>query len=314
MFELSLQNTLALTFVGALVVVALLWLGIRHLLKRPAQDLLPDQVPLLPKLKSESVDGFDVFYIRQGKGPVVLFLHGIGASSFTWRYQIPSLSREFTVIAPDLPGFGRSTKSLDFQYSLDNMSQFLLKFMDQLKVRDFYVVGSSMGGTIGLNMCRMAPHRIRKVTLLAPASQPQLVPKGVDRLSWVSPWAQSFITETTMASIMGRVNANPAMITDYTIKTVLEPFMSSKDSIAVFLKATRIIRDKRLPGLFENLQTDSMILYGSKDKMVPQWAMKKLSKILHAPLHSHPDAGHHPQEDEHEWVNGKIRDFFTSDF
>lgn len=313
MIELNLPNTLALTFVGALIVVAVGWILFRRLYKK-RHLLEPDQTPSFPKLKSTSIDEHEIYYVKQGQGPVVVLLHGIGASSFTWRYQIASLSKEFTVVAPDLPGFGRSSKNLSFHYSLDNMSQVILRFLDQIGVEEFSVVGSSMGGTIGLNMCRLAPHRIRKVALIAPATQPQLVPKGVDRLSWLSPWAHSLMTEKTMTTIMGRVNANPSMINDLTVKTALEPFRSHKDSIAIFLKATRIIRDKRLPGLFENLQTDSIILYGSKDKMVPLWAMKRLSKILHANLYTHPEAGHHPQEDEHQWVNEKIKDFLTSGF
>lgn len=314
MLEVISPKTLALTFVGVLLILFLTWLILRHLYRRPRQKLPSDEPPLLPKLRIESVDGIDVFYVRQGKGPVILLLHGIGASSFTWRYQIPSLSKEFTVIAPDLPGFGRSTKSLDFQYSLDNMSQFLLRFMDQINVKDFFIVGSSMGGTLAMNMSRISPHRIRKLVLIAPASQPQLVPRGADRLSWLSNWAHPFVSKKTIASIMARVNANPNMINDFTIQTVLEPYSNSKESLAIFLKATRIIRDKRLPGLFENLQADSTILYGAKDKMVPLWAVKRLSKVLHSPFHTHPDAGHHPQEDEFEWVNHKIHDFFTSDF
>lgn len=43
---------------------------------------------------------------QMGRGPVLLLLHGTGASTHSWRALMPLLAAEFTVVAPDLPGHG----------------------------------------------------------------------------------------------------------------------------------------------------------------------------------------------------------------
>lgn len=57
-----------------------------------------------------SLHGHDVFYRRAGSGPVLLLVHGMAGSSATWQPVIDELADHFTVVAPDLPGHGRSDK------------------------------------------------------------------------------------------------------------------------------------------------------------------------------------------------------------
>src|SRR5438128_2395849 len=55
------------------------------------------------------VNGWKLRYHKSGKGPYLLLLHGLGANLYCWRYVVPLLAKRFTVIAPDLPGFGQSS-------------------------------------------------------------------------------------------------------------------------------------------------------------------------------------------------------------
>ena len=52
----------------------------------------------------------------EGQGPDLVLLHGLGASSFSWRHNRAPLSRHFRVITPDLPGHGRSPAPLEADY------------------------------------------------------------------------------------------------------------------------------------------------------------------------------------------------------
>jgi haloacetate dehalogenase len=55
-------------------------------------------------------NGIRQYYQMAGSGPPVILLHGFPETSYAWRHQIPELSRHYTVIAPDLRGYGATDK------------------------------------------------------------------------------------------------------------------------------------------------------------------------------------------------------------
>ena len=57
-----------------------------------------------------------------GKGTPVVFLHGLGASSYSWRHLLPAFSKTNSVYAPDFPGYGRSDKPWDFDYTFTGLA------------------------------------------------------------------------------------------------------------------------------------------------------------------------------------------------
>ena len=59
------------------------------------------------------VNGIRMNYVREGSGPLIMLIHGFPETSFAWRYVIPALSKRFTVVAPDMRGYGLSDKPLD---------------------------------------------------------------------------------------------------------------------------------------------------------------------------------------------------------
>ncbi|WP_405241951.1 alpha/beta fold hydrolase BchO [Lentisalinibacter salinarum] len=89
---------------------------------------------------------------RAGDGPVALLLHGTGASAHSWRDLLPELAREFTVVAPDLPGHGFTTAAADDGYSLPGMAGAVASLLASLDVSPRLVVGHSAGAAIALRM------------------------------------------------------------------------------------------------------------------------------------------------------------------
>ncbi len=88
-----------------------------------------------------------IHYREAGCGPPLLLVHGLMTSSYSWRYVIDVLARDFRVIALDLPGAGRSGKP-DARYSAAALATFLLEFQRALGVVGCAVVGNSMGGML----------------------------------------------------------------------------------------------------------------------------------------------------------------------
>jgi magnesium chelatase accessory protein len=89
---------------------------------------------------------------RMGQGPVLLLLHGTGASTHTWREVMPLLAARYSVIAIDLPGHAFSSP-LDKEPSLPHVAQAVRDLLAQLQVRPVVWVGHSAGAAIAAQCC-----------------------------------------------------------------------------------------------------------------------------------------------------------------
>ena len=88
-----------------------------------------------------------------GEGPVLLLVHGTGASTHSWRDLMPLLARHFSVIAVDLPGHGFTSPPEPRRMSLPGMAQDLAAVLALLDVVPSVVVGHSAGAAILARMC-----------------------------------------------------------------------------------------------------------------------------------------------------------------
>ncbi|MEM9356414.1 MAG: alpha/beta fold hydrolase BchO [Pseudomonadota bacterium] len=87
-----------------------------------------------------------------GSGPVMLLVHGTGASTHSWGPMLPALAQEFTVVAVDLPGHAFTSGHTDRELTLRGMSSALSRLLHDLEVRADYSVGHSAGAAILVNM------------------------------------------------------------------------------------------------------------------------------------------------------------------
>jgi magnesium chelatase accessory protein len=89
-----------------------------------------------------------------GNGPVVLLIHGTGSSSHSWRGLVPLLVRDFTLVAPDLPGHAFTSAPPEPKgYALPNVALALSALLKTLDLRPEVAVGHSAGAAIAARMC-----------------------------------------------------------------------------------------------------------------------------------------------------------------
>jgi len=119
--------------------------------------------------KSITIDGLDIFYRKAGPpdAPVILLLHGFPASSHMFRNLIPVLSDRFHLIAPDYPGFGRSSMpSVDeFDYTFDNLAEIMGKFIQALGVEQYSLYLMDYGAPIGYRLATAQPERVQALII-----------------------------------------------------------------------------------------------------------------------------------------------------
>lgn len=120
-----------------------------------------------PTYRSVDVDGFEVFYREAGDPakPSLLLLHGFPTSGHMFRDLIPLLAKDFHLVAPDLPGFGRSAlPSRDqFAYTFDNLAKVIGRFTEVVGLTKFAVYVFDYGAPTGLRLAMAHPERITAI-------------------------------------------------------------------------------------------------------------------------------------------------------
>jgi len=140
--------------------------------------LLPEVTFKLVQKIERSRAGFDqhsievadlhIEYLEGGQGDVLILLHGFGANKDNWTRIGRYLTPHFRVIAPDLPGFGESTRNPEANYSIAAQSERLYTFVRALKLKNFHLAGSSMGGAISGTYAARYPKDVKSLWLIAP--------------------------------------------------------------------------------------------------------------------------------------------------
>jgi haloacetate dehalogenase len=110
------------------------------------------------------VNGHTVSYVRRGRGPAVLLLHGFPETHVAWRKVAPRLASQFVVVVPDLPGYGESVgddvDGTPERFSKRAMSDALVRLMAALGLSRFAVVGHDRGARVAYRMALDHPDRI----------------------------------------------------------------------------------------------------------------------------------------------------------
>jgi abhydrolase domain-containing protein 6 len=120
------------------------------------------------KRRTIQVGDHRVVYSEGGQGEPVVLVHGFGASADSWNRFAKSLTKRYHVIAPDLPGWGASTRLATASYGYPAQVERLHQFLSQLKLERVHLVGHSMGGFISSAYAARYPDEVITVGLIAP--------------------------------------------------------------------------------------------------------------------------------------------------
>ena len=127
---------------------------------------------LFPKFLRKKIrtSGATINLEHGGSGPAVLLLHGYPETHAMWHKVAPELARDYTVVCPDLRGYGDSSKpkglSDHSNYSKRAMAQDMVEVMRALGHERFHVVGHDRGGRVAHRLVRDHGTRVRTLTVL----------------------------------------------------------------------------------------------------------------------------------------------------
>ena len=119
--------------------------------------------------KSITIDSLEISYIKEGKGATtLLFLHGLSSNADAWSKNIKTLRNNYTCVAIDLPGYGKSS-ILKVDYTPSYFAKITHQFIEQLDLKNVVLIGHSMGGQAAIKFATLYPKDIEKLILVAPA-------------------------------------------------------------------------------------------------------------------------------------------------
>ncbi|MGB5594325.1 MAG: alpha/beta hydrolase [Crocosphaera sp.] len=127
---------------------------------------------MFPNFKNIVIQTSDVKInlIKGGKGSPILLLHGYPQTHVMWHKIAPKLAQYFTVIIPDLRGYGDSDKpqgmTNHYNYSKRVVAKDQIEVMSQLGYEEFYLVGHDRGGRVAHRLTLDYPNKVKKLALL----------------------------------------------------------------------------------------------------------------------------------------------------
>jgi pimeloyl-ACP methyl ester carboxylesterase len=250
------------------------------------------------------VSGGRLRYLVGGHGSPLLLLHGIAASSFSFRFNCAELMREFRVFVPDLMNVGYSERIAGLDGSLEATAKRLADFLEHLSLERANILGSSHGGSVVLKLAATAPERFERLLLVSPANpfaqqyQPVLrfylsaVGKIFIRLAPFTPgriWdygiGRMYADPRGMAPGTGLGYARPLRV-----KGTMRYLLSS---LKTFNKDVESLRDQ----LATIAKIPTLLIWGDRDPVVEIESGYQLQKALGARLVVIQGTGHLPYEE-----------------
>lgn len=104
-----------------------------------------------------------------GQGTPVVFLHGMGSSSSVWKPIVKKIQHNRQCILFDFPGHGSTPFNEWDPLTPEDMARVVVEGIDNLGVKEFHLVGHSLGGWVGLEIASAYPDRVLSFTAIAPA-------------------------------------------------------------------------------------------------------------------------------------------------
>lgn len=254
------------------------------------------------------VQGLRIAYRRQGAGPPLVLLHGgLGFDPRSWRRQIDSLSDEFTVVAWDAPGAGRSSDPPP-TFRLPDYAGCLAGFITALDLMSPHVVGLSSGAALVLELYRRHPAVPQTLVLAAAyAGWAGSLPKEE-----VEARLQRALREQHMAPEEWIPGYLPGMVTEAAPQEMLDEITALMADVhaASNVTALRAMAEADLRDVLPRIRVPTLLLYGEEDKRSPVTVGEQLhARIPGSTLVIVPGIGHLCNGEGADRFNREVRAF-----
>jgi pimeloyl-ACP methyl ester carboxylesterase len=257
-------------------------------------------------VKVVRVGGLEVAYRRIGDGPPLVFVHGAGDDGRIWQPQVAALADEYTVVAWDEPGAGRSS-DLPAEFNLEDYAHCLAAVVEDVGLGPAHIAGLSWGGTVAQELYRHHPGLVATLILI----------------DTYAGWRGSLSAEEVRARVLGarEMLAAPPEEFDLTFPGLFagDPpaeFVSLLEEIAAGVRPESLARqlsimaDTDQRDLLPQIVVPTLLIWGELDERSPVSIAHELEEAIpDTELVVIPGAGHLSNLEKPEIINEAIRKF-----
>lgn len=232
----------------------------------------------------KKIDDFN--YVDEGKGDVLLLLHGLFGALSNWKGVIEHFSKDFRVVIPMLPILDLPVKNA----TIDGLTDFVEKFVNRMELKDLIIMGNSLGGHLTLVYTLRHPENVKKIILTGSSglfedSMGGSYPKRGDR---------KYIAERVRYTFY-----DPDLASEELIEEVFQTTNNIRKALNIVAVAKSAQRHN-LAGEITRIQQPTLLIWGLNDpitpphvahefnRLIPNSELKFIDKCCHAPMMERP--------------------------
>ncbi|MBK4729183.1 alpha/beta hydrolase [Oxynema sp. CENA135] len=269
--------------------------------------------------------------VTQGEGDLVILLHGFPEFWYSWRYQIPPLSRYFKVVVPDLRGYNDSDKPQS-GYDLDTLSADIRGLIASLGYAKAHVVGHDWGGAIAWHLAEKFPSCLDRLAILnAPHPHRWLheMAGNVDQLrrSWYVfafqvPGIPEWLIHQNLKDFVKKVFQEQAIRKGAFTAELTRIYQEALEKPGVLSAAIAYYRQLMAPQNWlsqwgrspDPVTVPTLVLWGEEDSFLSNRLTEGLDRLIKAPftLKFVPHCGHWIQQEVPHLVNRELINFLRT--
>jgi len=208
------------------------------------------------------------------KGFPLVMVHGFLGSSKMWKPQIKFFKKNFRVITPDIPGFGKNNKVKSYK-KIESIAKLLIDFLEYKKVSKFHLLGHSMGGMIVQEMARKKRNKILKLVCYSTGPKGEM-PGRFETVDQSRASLKKNGLELTAKNIAKTwfVKGKNAKYFDTCIEIGKKTSIEAADNALIAFKKWNGLNN------LKNIKNETLIVWGDKDKSYNIQQIKTLNKNI----------------------------------
>jgi pimeloyl-ACP methyl ester carboxylesterase len=241
------------------------------------------------------VDDHRIVYAEGGRGETVLLVHGFGSDQSCWNRVAKSLTKRFHVVAPDLPGWGSSTRIATASYAYPDQVERVHRIVQELKLDLFHLVGHSMGGGIAARYA--ARYSDEVITLGLVAAHGIIEPRESELRRAVAERGENWLLvssprhfQNLLEHLFVKRPYVPRAVTKYLEQDAIR---KCEQNGKIFDDLLR--NDPPLIDLLRQIKAPTLVIWGDKDRLIDVSAAEVFkTTIKRAQALILPNCGHMP--------------------
>jgi pimeloyl-ACP methyl ester carboxylesterase len=254
-----------------------------------------------------------------GDGPPLLLVHGLAGLWQNWLLNIPAFMGAHRVIAPDLPGFGRSPMPAGEEISVRGYAKMLDALCGALGVDCAVVVGNSMGGFVGAELALSFPTRVEKLVLVSAVGLSIEYIRREPLIALARAW--------TFAATRAGARSDAMIRRPRLRRAALQSVVRYPESLSYpltwelvqgagtpgFVPAMEALTDYSFRDKLARIEVPTLIVWGRNDMLVPVDDAAEFERLIGANARKEifEETGHVPMLERPSRFNALLREFIA---